>query len=201
MLPFCFEPEWIASLADTLPELPDARRDRYVADFGLPKHDALMLSADLAFARFFEDAVEIAGQDAAKPVANWMLGELSAHLNAEGIEIGTARITAAMLAELVGLIGTGAISGKQAKEVFADMAVSGDPAGAIVEARGMRQVSDTTAIEAAVAAVMAASPDEVASYRAGKTGLIGWFVGQVMREMRGQGNPGVVNDVLRRMLG
>jgi aspartyl-tRNA(Asn)/glutamyl-tRNA(Gln) amidotransferase subunit B len=201
MLPFCFEPEWIASLADTLPELPDARRDRYVADFGLPKHDALMLSADPAFARFFEDAVEIAGEDAAKPVANWMLGELSAHLNAEGIEIGTARITAAMLAELVGLIGTGAISGKQAKEVFADMAASGDPAGAIVEARGMRQVSDTTAIEAAVAAVMAASPDEVASYRAGKTGLIGWFVGQVMREMRGQGNPGVVNDVLRRMLG
>jgi aspartyl-tRNA(Asn)/glutamyl-tRNA(Gln) amidotransferase subunit B len=160
-----------------------------------------MLSADLAFARFFEDAVEIAGEEAAKPVANWMLGELSAHLNAEGIEIGAARITAAMLAELVGLIGTGAISGKQAKEVFADMAASGDPAGAIVEARGMRQVSDTAAIEAAVAAVMAASPDEVASYRAGKTGLIGWFVGQVMREMRGQGNPGVVNDVLRRMLG
>ncbi len=200
MVPFRFEPEWIASLAEKLPELPDARRERYTTDFGLPKHDASMLSADFALACFFEEAVALAGVDRAKQIANWMLGELAALLNAETIEIGDARVTPAMLAEMVGLIEEGAISGKQAKEVFADMAATGDAPGAIVEARGMKQVSDTDAIESVVRGVLEANPNEVASYRAGKTGVMGFFVGAVMREMRGQGNPQVINEVLRRML-
>jgi aspartyl-tRNA(Asn)/glutamyl-tRNA(Gln) amidotransferase subunit B len=200
MVPFSFTPEWIASLAERLPELPDARRDRYVAEFALPKRDASLIADDLGMACFFEEAVALAGGERAKQIANWMLGELSAHLNAEGVDVGSARVTAPLLAELVGLVEEGAISGKQAKDVFADMAATGDAPGAIVEARGMRQVSDTDAIEMAARAVLAANPDEVANYRAGKTGLIGFFVGQVMREMRGQGNPQVVNEVLRRLL-
>ena len=201
MVPFSFEPEWIASLADKLPELPDVRRDRYIASFGLPKHDAGVIADDAGLARFFDEAVALAGADRAGKLANWMLGDLAAHLNAEGIEIDGARVTPAMLAELVGLVEDGTISGKQAKEVFAESAATGDAPGAVVEAKSMRQVSDTGAIEAVVDAVLAANPDEVASYRAGKTGLIGFFVGQVMREMRGQGNPAVVNEVLRSRLG
>jgi aspartyl-tRNA(Asn)/glutamyl-tRNA(Gln) amidotransferase subunit B len=201
MVPFAFDEAWVASLAQRLPELPDARRDRYRAAFGLPKHDATLLAGDLAMACFFEEAVGIAGEEAAKPIANWMLGDLTAHLNAANVGVAESRVTSAMLAELVGLIEDGTISGKQAKAVFAEMAETGDAPGAIVELRGMKQVSDTSAIEEVVARVMEANPAEVASYRAGKQSVIGFFVGQVMREMRGQGNPGVVNDVLRRMLG
>ncbi|MBN1192858.1 MAG: Asp-tRNA(Asn)/Glu-tRNA(Gln) amidotransferase subunit GatB [Coriobacteriia bacterium] len=200
MVPFSFDPEWIDGLADRLPELPDARRDRYMAEFGLPKHDASILSADLQMACFFEEAVGIAGADRARQVANWMLGELAARLNADSVEIGESRVTSAMVAELVGLVEEGAISSKQAKEVFAEMADSGDAPGAIVEARGMKQVSDASAIEEVVRRVLEASPDKVASYRAGKTGLLGFFVGQVMREMRGQGNPQVVSETVVRIL-
>jgi aspartyl-tRNA(Asn)/glutamyl-tRNA(Gln) amidotransferase subunit B len=130
-----------------------------------------------------------------------MLGDLAAHLNATGLSVTDARVTPAMMAELVALIEDGAISGKQAKDVLIEMAESGEAPGAVVELRGMRLVSDADAIEAAVDAVLAADPDKVAQYRAGKAGLIGWFVGQVMREMRGQGNPAVVNEVLKRKLG
>jgi len=201
VVPFSFTPEWIASLAEHLPELPDARRDRYIAEYALPKADATMLAADPELGCYFDAAVEIAGADRAKQVANWMLGELTAHLNAAGIVAGEARVTPAMLAELIGLVEDGTISGKQAKEVFAEVVETGDAPGAIVEARGMKQVSETGAIEAVVAAVLEANPAEVESYRAGKTSVIGFFVGQVMREMRGQGNPAVVNEVLRRLLG
>ncbi|MEA5076078.1 MAG: Asp-tRNA(Asn)/Glu-tRNA(Gln) amidotransferase subunit GatB [Coriobacteriia bacterium] len=201
MVPFSFEPAWIEGLAAQLPELPDARRDRYIAEYALPKADAAMLAADSETGCYFDAAVEIAGTDRAKQVANWMLGDLTAHVNAAGIAIGEARVTPAMLAELIGLVEDGTISGKQAKQVFAEAAETGDAPGAIVEARGMKQVSDTGAIEAVVAAVLEANPAEVESYRAGKTSVIGFFVGQVMREMRGQGNPAVVNEVLRRMLG
>jgi len=201
MVPFVFEPEWIEELAAKLPELPDARRDRYIAEYALPKADAAAIAADTGSGCYFDVAVKIAGADRAKQVANWMLGELTAYVNAAGIGMGDARVTPAMLAEIIGLIEDGTISGKQAKQVFAEAAETGDAPGAIVEARGMKQVSDTGAIEAVVAGVLEAHPDEVASYRGGKTSVIGFFVGQVMREMRGQGNPAVINEVLRRMLG
>ena len=212
MVPFSFDPEWIESLAYRLPELPDARRDRYVSGFGIPKRDAITLAADAALGTYFEAAVAaalgaaaLAGQSAdsprAKQVANWMLGDLSAYLNAGGIEVGASKVSPAMLGELVVLVDEGTISGKQAKEVFAAMTETGEAPGAIVEARGMRQVSDTSAIEAAVRVVIDANPAEVESYRGGKTSVIGWFVGQVMREMRGQGNPALVNEVLRKTLG
>lgn len=201
MVPFEFSAEWIESIRDRLPELPDARRERFMRDFGLPANDARSLSEDADFAAYFEEAVALAGAALAKPLANWALGDFSAYLNAEAVAVAEARVTPAMLAELVEIVDAGTISGKQAKQVFAEMVTSGDAPGAIVELRGMKQVSDTGAIEAAVDRVIAASPDEVASYRAGKTTLIGWFVGQVMREMRGQGNPALVNEILVKKLG
>lgn len=142
----------------------------------------------------------MAGDGRAKTVANWMLGDLTAHLNATGLSVTDVRVTPAMMAELVGHIEDGAISGKQAKDVFTEMAETGDASGFIIEKRGMKQVSDISAIESIVDALLAGNPDKVAQYRGGKTGLMGWFVGQVMREMRGQGNPAVVNEVLERKL-
>lgn len=201
MVPFAFTEEWVQSIADRLPELPDAMRERFMATWDLPKHDATVLTSDLAMAEFFEAAVGRAGDALAKGVANLMLNDFSAHLNADALTVDESPVDPEMLAELVGLVDDGTISGKQAKEVFSAMVESGEAPGAIVEARGMKQVSDTGAIEAIVDAIIAANPDEVANYRSGKTGLIGWFVGQVMREMRGQGNPQVVNDVLREKLG
>lgn len=200
MVPFEFTDEWIESVRAKLPELPAARRDRYVSDLGLPKQDARLIADDVALSRFFEAAVQAAGVSRAKPVANWVLGELSAHLNATGAAVDECGVSPAMLAELVVLVDDGVISGKQAKEVFAEMVVTGEMPGAIVERKGMRQVSDEAAIEAAVRKVLDENPAEVSSYRAGKTGLVGWFVGQVMREMRGQANPAVVNEVVRRLL-
>lgn len=200
MVPFSFDPAWVEALAGRLPELPDARRDRYIASFGLPKHDASAVSADLALACFFEEAVAMAGAKRAKQVVNWMLGELAALVNASYAGLEESRVTPAGIAELVALIGDGAISGTQAKAVLAEMARSGDAPGAIVELRGMKQVSDTAEIEAVAARVVEANPAEVESYRGGKHSVIGFFVGQVMREMRGQGNPQIVNEVLRRML-
>ncbi len=159
-----------------------------------------MITSEPDMADFFEAAVTISGRQRAKAVANLMLNDLAAHLNAAGIGVADSKVVPSMLAELVGLVEEGVISGKQAKDVFAEMAATGDAPGAIVEIKGMRQVSDTDAIEAAADSVIAANPEEVAAYRRGKAGLLGFFVGQVMREMGGQANPKVVNEVLLRKL-
>ncbi|MDO9556084.1 MAG: Asp-tRNA(Asn)/Glu-tRNA(Gln) amidotransferase subunit GatB [Coriobacteriia bacterium] len=201
MVPFAFTEEWVESIAQRVPELPDAKRERFMGTWDLPKYDAVVLTSDLAMAGFFEAAVAQTGPARAKSVANTMINDFSAHLNAEGIGVDESPVKPSMLAELVVLVDDGTISGKQAKEVFSAMVKTGEAPAVIVEARNMRQVSDTSAIEAVVDAIIAANPDEVASYRGGKIGLVGWFVGQVMREMRGQGNPKVVNEVLRRKLG
>jgi aspartyl-tRNA(Asn)/glutamyl-tRNA(Gln) amidotransferase subunit B len=201
MVPFEFSAEYIDRIASRLPELPDAKKARYIAEYGLPAHDATVLASDLDMAEFFESALTIGGIARAKAVSNVMLNDLSAYLNAEGIGVVDSKVVPSMVVELIELVDEGTISGKQAKEVFAEMAASGDAPGAIVEIKGMKQVSDSGAIEEVVDRVLAANPDEVAGYRAGKTGLIGFFVGQVMKEMRGQANPKVVNEVLSRKLG
>ena len=201
MVPFEFTAEFIDRVRERLPELPDAKKFRFTRDYALPVHDATVLTGDLDMAEFYEAAVTLAGAKSAKAISNLMLNDLSAHLNAEGLGVADSKIVPSMVAELVELVEAGTISGKQAKEVFAEMAASGDAPGAIVELKGMKQVSDTGAIEEVVDRVLAANPDEVAAYEGGKVGLIGFFVGQVMREMRGQANPGVVNQVLKRKLG
>ncbi|MBA4371133.1 MAG: Asp-tRNA(Asn)/Glu-tRNA(Gln) amidotransferase GatCAB subunit B, partial [Coriobacteriaceae bacterium] len=200
MVPFTFTDEYIGTLRGQLPELPDARRERFASTWGLTKYDANLLTEDGDLGDFFEAAVTLAGDVRAQAIANVMNNDLAAWLNAQGTGVASSRVVPSMVAELVELVEDGTISSKQAKDVFAEMAESGDAPGAVVELRGMKQVSDSGAIEAVVDAVLAANPDKVEAYRGGKTGLMGFFVGQVMREMGGQANPGVVNEVLGRKL-
>ncbi len=201
MVPFEFTDAFIEEIRERLPELPDAKRSRFMTDFGLRAHDATVLSQDLDLAEFFEAAVTIAGNERATAISNVMLNDLSAYLNAEGIPVTESKIVPGMVAELVTLVEAGTISSKQAKEVFAEMAATGDAPGAIVELKGLRQVSDAGEIEGIVDRTLASNPTQVAEYRGGKSGLLGFFVGQVMKETGGQANPALVNEVLKRKLG
>ncbi len=200
MVPFTFDDAYIDRVRTRMPELPTARRDRFMRDLGLPQHDATVLSGDLALAAFYEAAVAAAGVGRARQVSNWTLGEFSAFLNEAGLQADGAGIAPAALAALVALIEDGAISGKQAKDVFAEMAKGGGAPEAIVERLGLRQMSDAGELEAVVDRVLAANTGQVESYRAGKTGLMGYFVGAVMRETGGQANPAMVNELLARRL-
>ena len=200
LLPVQLTEEWIERIAERLPELPNAKRERFMETWGLSKSDATTLCSDAAMATYFEAAMAGVADDRAGAIANIVLNEFSAHLNADGLTADESPVKPGMIAELVGLIDDGTISSKQAKKVFLQMAQTGDAPAAIVETLGIKQVSDSGAIEAVVDAVLAANPDEVAGYRAGKTALLGFFVGQVMREMRGQGNPKLINEVLRSKL-
>jgi len=194
--PLVIDPAWIESLRAGLPELPDARRARYVREFGLSPYDAGVLVAERETAAFYEEVAE--GRDP-KAAANWVMGDLFAALNRTGRGIESSPVSARHLGALLDLISDRTLSGKMAKEVLEAMVETGKPPGAIVEERGLRQVTDTGAIDAAVEAIVSANPDKVAQYREKPT-LFGWFVGQVMKAMKGQGNPALVNEALRRRL-
>lgn len=196
--------EFIQSVRARLPELPDAKQARYVDKLGLPAADASTLAGDPALSGFLDAALASVGPtDAAalaRPVAKLLLNEVSAWLNQAAASLADAPFKAADLAELAGLASSGAISSKQVKEVFAEMASSGQAPAAVIEARGLSQVSDSAAIGPEVDAVLAANPDKVAEYRAGKEGLLGFFVGQAMQRMKGQGNPRLISEMLRERL-
>ena len=177
----------------SLPELPEARKARFVAQHGLPAYDAGILTSDRELADYFEACLQTFPHP--KPVSNWIMGALLALLNAQGVSIGQAPIPAAALAGLLQLVDTGAISAKTAKTVFDEMAASGKSAQAIVAAKGLSQISDTGAIETVIQNVLAGNPKEVESYRGGKTKLMGFFVGEVMKATRGQANPKTVNEL------
>ncbi|MBI5232015.1 MAG: Asp-tRNA(Asn)/Glu-tRNA(Gln) amidotransferase subunit GatB [Coriobacteriales bacterium] len=200
MVPFEFSDEFVEEVRGRLPELPEAKRARFIAGYGLPPHDAMVLTSDLELAAYYEKAVAQAGNERAKAISNLLLNDVSAYLNSQGIGIGEFGASPSAIVELVTVVEDGTISGKQAKEVFTQMTASGEMPSAIIERLGMKQVSDSGAIEEVVDRVIAANPSEVEAYRGGKQGLIGFFVGQVMREMGGQANPKVVNEVLRRKL-
>ena len=197
LLPLVLEQGWVDALAAALPELPDAKKQRLMAQYGLSAYDAGVLVAEQATADFYERLA--AGRDA-KLAANWMLGDFFAALNRTGRTIADPPVTAGQLGALLDLIADATINGRIAKEVFEAMVETGEDPAAIIDARGLRQVTDTGAIDAAVAAVLAANADKVAEYRGGKEKLFGFFVGQVMKAMAGKGNPALVNDVLRRHL-
>jgi len=199
-MPFEFTDEYIEGIRKRLPELPDARKERFVSSYGLPPHDAGLLTAELGLLEFYEAAVSAAGIDHAKSVSNVILNDLGAHLNASDETIETVKITPQHIAELVLLVDEGTISSKQSKEVFAAMVESGDRPADIASERGLKQMSDTGELEAVVDAVMDANPGQVEAYRGGKTGLIGFFVGQIMKETKGQANPKLVNEILARKL-
>ncbi len=201
MVPFTFDDAYVERVRRRLPELPDARKTRIADEYGLPAHDARVIAEDYALLEYYASAVEGAGARHAKTMANWVLGDFSAHLKAAGLTPGDSPVTPARLAELVRLVDDGTISGKQAKEVFAAAVESKEEPAAVVERLGLRQVSDSGEIDAVVDAVLAANPDKVEAYRGGKTGLMGFFVGAVMRETGGQANPKLVNESLARRLG
>ena len=197
LLPLVLDEAWIAAIKAGLPELPDAKKARLQTQYGLTAYDAGVLVIETARADFFEQAA--VGRDA-KLVANWITNGLLAKLSEAGLDIEDSPLPAADIAALVRLIEEGVISSKIARVVFDHMwAGEGDPA-AIVEKRGLVQVSDTGAIEAAIDAIIAANPDKAAAVK-DKPQALGWFVGQVMRETGGKANPGVVNDLLRAKLG
>jgi aspartyl-tRNA(Asn)/glutamyl-tRNA(Gln) amidotransferase subunit B len=189
---------WRAEIERHLPELPKARRERLVAQYGLTPYDAAVLTAQPALAAYFERAA--AGAANAKGIANWVLGDLSAWLNAHAAAVEKAPVPPEQIAALVGLIDGGVLSSKMAKDVFARMAAAGEGAEAAVAALGLRQIGDAGAIEAIIAGVLEAHPKQREQYQAGKTALLGFFVGQVMKASQGQANPGMVNDLLRKAL-
>jgi len=189
----------IDAVRAALPELPDARRRRYVEALGLPEADATQLCADRATADYFEAAMSALGGDA-KTCANWVLGELAAALNAANLVVEQSRVSAPALARLLARVREGAISGKIAKDVFAAMWAGEGDADAIIERRGLTQISDTGALAAAVDAVVAEFPAQLADYRAGNEKLLQFFVGQAMKRLRGQGNPQQLNALLRERL-
>ncbi|WP_077072287.1 Asp-tRNA(Asn)/Glu-tRNA(Gln) amidotransferase subunit GatB [Mailhella massiliensis] len=191
--------EELASWAATQPELPEARMARYMGDFQLPEQDAEQLCADPHLAALFEKAATLCGQP--KKVANIMLGMMMREINQSGIDSANVRISAEAVAELVTLIGNGTISAKIAADIFPELMKGETMPAKLVKERGLTQVSDTGAIDEAVRKVLAANPAEVEAYRGGKTKLISFFVGQVMREMRGKANPALVNEALARELG
>ena len=203
LLPLELDPAFVDALAADLPELPDKKKARFIAEYGLSAYDASVLVAERETADFFESAVNHGGgRRDAKAVANWLMGDLSAHANAKAVPVAAAGLGAASLAALVDLIGEGVISGKIAKDLL--VLLVGDDRGAdpraLVEARGLRQVTDAGAIDAAVDAVIAANPGKAEQARA-KPGMLGWFVGQVMKSTGGKANPQAVSEALKRRLG
>jgi aspartyl-tRNA(Asn)/glutamyl-tRNA(Gln) amidotransferase subunit B len=197
LLPLEIPEEEIAALAAALPELPDEKRARFAASYGLSAYDAEVLTAERATADYFEAVAQ--GRDA-KAAANWIINDLFGRLNKEGRDIADAPVSAAQLGAILDLMASGAISGKIAKELFEIVWEEGGDPRAIVEARGMRQVTDLGAIEQAVDAVVAANADKVAQAKANPK-LVGWFVGQVMKSSGGKANPQAVNDLVRAKLG
>ena len=195
--PLVLEQGWVEALKASLPELPDVRRARYVA-MGLTPYDAHVLTLEKETAAFFETVAQ--GRDA-KFAANWVTGDFFAALNRLKRDIADPPVTAVNLGALLDLIADKTLSGSLAKQVFEAMIETGKSPGEIVEERGLKQVTDTGAIEAAVADVLAKNADKVAEYRSGKDKLFGFFVGQTMKAMQGKGNPALVNDVVKKLLG
>ena len=203
LLPLELSDEFVAKCRASLPELPDAKRARYEGVLGLSAYNAGVLTAEVETARWFEALLAVGpGGDAfAQRAANWVISDLFGALNRLGKEIGDSPVTPAQAASLLGLVADGTLSGTLAKQVFEIMLETGDDPETIVEERGLRQTSDTGAIEAVIAEVMAANEDKVAEYRGGKDKLFGFFVGQTMKAMAGKANPQVVNELLKKALG
>ena len=198
LLPLVLQQDWVDGLKADLPELPDAKRARFVSQHGLPAYDAGVLVADQETAAFYETVA--LGRDA-KEAAKWMMGDFFAALNRTGRTIADSPVSAAALGSLLDLLADKTINGRIAKEVLEAMVDTGEDPADIVESRGLRQVVDTGAIDSAVAAVLESNPDKLAEFKSGKEKLFGFFVGQVMKAMAGKGNPALVNEALKKALG
>jgi aspartyl-tRNA(Asn)/glutamyl-tRNA(Gln) amidotransferase subunit B len=200
LLPLEIDELYIDTVAGTLPELPDQKAQRFIAEYGLSAYDAGVLTASADFADYYEVVVRDLGGHP-KLAANSVMGDLSGLLNRDGLEIGDSRVDAHSLAALLKRVADDTISGKIAKDVLEAMWQDGAQADAIIEARGLQQITDESAIERAIEAVMAANPTQLAAYRSGKDKLFGFFVGQVMKATSGKANPARLNELLKKKLG
>jgi aspartyl-tRNA(Asn)/glutamyl-tRNA(Gln) amidotransferase subunit B len=202
LLPLELDQAFLDECRQSLPELPDAKRRRYETELGLPAYNASVLTAEVETARWFEALLAALPQpDMARQASNWVISDLFGALNRLGRNLEDSPVTPARGAQLLGLVADGTISGTLGKQVFEIMLETGEDPAAIVEARGLKQTSDTGAIEKVIADVLAANPDKVAEYRSGKDKLFGFFVGQTMKAMQGKANPQVVNELLKKALG
>ncbi|WP_333870787.1 Asp-tRNA(Asn)/Glu-tRNA(Gln) amidotransferase subunit GatB [Desulforamulus putei] len=198
LVPLVLDNQWIEFIRESLPELPDQRRARYIREYGLPEYDASILTLTKEMSDYFEEVIQ--HYHTPKAVSNWMMGEMARLLNAGGMDITRCKIKPTQLAELLKLIDKGTISGKIAKTVFEEMFASGKDPEAIVKEKGLVQISDEGALAAVVDEVIAANPKSVQDYRGGKTQAIGFLVGQVMKATRGKANPDLVNKLLKEKL-
>ncbi|HEX2667072.1 MAG TPA: Asp-tRNA(Asn)/Glu-tRNA(Gln) amidotransferase subunit GatB [Gammaproteobacteria bacterium] len=198
LLPLDISPVFIAEVKGTLPELPDAKKQRFMGSYGLSAYDAGLLTASRELAAYYEDVVKASGEG--KLAANWVMGEFSAALNKDGKEIADSPVSAAMLAGMLKRIHDNTISGKIAKEVFEAMWAGEGDADTIIAKKGLKQITDSGAIEKVIDEVMAANPGQLAEYRSGKDKLFAFFVGQVMKATKGKGNPAQVNELLLKKL-
>ncbi len=198
LVPIAAEQRWIDEIGASLPELPDVKRERFTSEYGLPEYDADLLTTEKAVAEWFEESIKAGGQP--KAVANWMMGDLMRLLNEENREIADCPLKPPQLADMLKLIDKGTISGKIAKTVFEEMYRSEKNAEEIVREKGLVQISDESAIEKIVDEVIAKHQKEAARFRAGEEKLLGFFVGQAMKAMKGKANPQVLNELLRKKL-
>jgi aspartyl-tRNA(Asn)/glutamyl-tRNA(Gln) amidotransferase subunit B len=198
LVPLRVSEAWLSSLSAQIPELPLTKRARFIEQLGLREYDADVLTQTRAASEYFEKAAAVSGD--ARTTANWVMGDLSAALNADDKDFSDSPVTPEKLGELIALIGKGELTGKLAKEVFPKMYQTGDSAPAIMEREGLKQISDTGALEKIVNDVLAGNPKQVEQYKGGKTTVIGFLVGQVMKASRGQANPATVNELLKNKL-
>ncbi len=196
--PLIVDDEWRERIAASMPEMPRAKRERFISEYGLSEYDAHTLSATKEIADYFEQVAKLSGEP--KSAANWVQGDLAGALNADDKTIEESRVSAENLAEMLKLLADGTLSSKLAKQVFAKMYENGKTAPEIIEAEGLKQISDTTELEKIIDDLIAKNTSQVEMYRGGKTGILGFFVGQVMKATRGQANPQVVNDLLAKKL-
>jgi aspartyl-tRNA(Asn)/glutamyl-tRNA(Gln) amidotransferase subunit B len=199
LMPIEFEQSWIEAVRAGVGELPDSKRERYISQFNLPEQDADMLTAEKPVAEWFEEAVKLGGDP--KAASNWIKGDLARLLNEGNRQIGECPVTPKHLVDMIALIDKGTISGKIGKTVFEEMYKTGKAAETIVQEKGLVQMSDEAGIEKIVDDILGKNPGEVERYRAGEAKLMGFFVGQVMKETKGKANPKIVNELLRKKLG
>ena len=192
--------KWLADIRARMPELPDEKSRRFQEAFGLPRYDAEVLTAEKEVADYFDEAVKAAGKERAKAASNWVMGDVLRLLNERKIPIGECPVPPGRLAKMLALIDEGVISGKIAKTVFDAMAESGEEPEAIVEKKGLRQITDADAIRRVAEEVIASNPKEAEAYRGGRKKLMGFFVGQAMKATGGKANPKALQEILGEKL-
>ena len=198
LVPIMVDDAWVEKMRRELPELPTAKRERFIKDYSIPEYDAGVLTADKALAQYYEDVVKLCEKP--KQASNWVMGDVLRFLNEDKLDIRKCPITAGALADMIKLIETGTISGKMAKEILPEMYKAGKPPQKIIEEKGLVQITDEGELAKTISAIITANPDQLADYRSGKEKLFGFFVGQIMKATQGKANPQMVNDLLKKML-